>query len=126
MGTYIMLSSLFLPLHPTFSLDASSDDMTRIWIALVGIAAPVLVMWSRVQLGVHTPAQTLVGAALGVAKAYIWFTAWNGTTLVFGPSLAFEQAGSARSVLQDGLRNSLGVRIDSIIGQTEARLLGSI
>ncbi|SPO20427.1 uncharacterized protein UTRI_00827_B [Ustilago trichophora] len=130
MGTYIVLSSLLLPLHPSLSLGSSSllgnaaasDNMTRIWIALVGVVAPVLVMWSRVRLGVHTPAQTLVGAALGVAKACIWFTAWNGTQLLFG---SHSTIGS-NSVLQDGLRNTVSVRVDSLIAQTEARMWRTI
>ncbi|SAM59043.1 uncharacterized protein UBRO_01122 [Ustilago bromivora] len=125
MGIYIMLSALFLPLHPTFSLDSSSDNVARIWIGLVGIAAPVLVMWSRVRLGVHTPAQTLVGAALGVAKACIWFTAWNGTNLLLGSSSSFDRAASTHSVLHNGLKDWIGARVDWIISQTEARLFGS-
>lgn len=101
------------------------DGMTSIWIALVGVAAPVLVMWSRVRLGVHTPAQTLVGAALGVFKACLWFTAWNGTHVLFGSGPTFGDP-SSRSVLQNGLKDSLGVRVDSLIGRYETQLFGLI
>jgi len=101
------------------------DGMTQIWIALVGVAAPVLVMWSRVQLGVHTPAQTIVGAALGVFKACLWFTAWNGTQVLFGSGSNFGDP-SSRSVLQNGLKDSLGVRGDALIGHFETKLFGLI
>ncbi|EST06663.1 Phosphatidic acid phosphatase type 2/haloperoxidase [Kalmanozyma brasiliensis GHG001] len=128
MGTYILLSSLLLPLHPSLHLGsgaAARDNMAHIWIALVGVVAPVLVMWSRVQLGVHTPAQTLVGAALGVVKACLWFTAWNGTQVVFGTSPTIGDATSA-SVARNGLRTIIGARVDPLIAQTEARVLGAI
>lgn len=133
MGTYIVLSSLLLPLHPSLSLSnsflahdaASTDSMTRLWIALVGVVGPVLVMWSRVRLGVHTPAQTLVGAALGVAKACLWFTAWNGTQVVFGSHSTLGLA-SSHSMLRDGLKDSIGVRVDALIAQTEAQVWRTI
>lgn len=127
MGTYIVLSSLLLPLHPSIPVGSgtASDSMTRIWLALVGAVAPVLVMWSRVRLGVHTPAQTLVGAALGIVKACIWFTAWNGLETLFGSGTAFD-IGTSRSVLNVGLKDTVGVRVDSLIQQAEARLFGSI
>lgn len=128
MGTYILLSSLLLPLHPSLHLGsgaAARDGMAYIWIALVGVVAPVLVMWSRVQLGVHTPAQTLVGAALGVVKACIWFTAWNGTQVVFESGPAFSDATSA-SVLRNGLKRIISARLDPLIAQTEAKVLGAM
>lgn len=134
MGTYIVLSSLLLPQHPSLSLGSSavlgtasaSDNMTRVWIALVGLVAPVLVMWSRVRLGVHTPAQTLVGAALGVAKACIWFTAWNGTQLFSSSHTTFGNAWGSNSVVRNGLKDTVGVRVDSLIAQTEATLLSAL
>jgi dolichyldiphosphatase len=126
MGTYIMLSSLLLPLHPSLILDRTStqsDQMVRIWLALIGVAAPVLVMWSRVRLGVHTRAQTLVGAALGVVKAIVWFTLWNGTQIMTGTSSApVLDAATFPSTLQVGLRATVGTRIDSLIRHTEATL----
>ncbi len=133
MGTYIVLSSLILPLHPSISHgsrllgghESASDGMVRIWLALFGFVAPVLVMWSRVRLGVHTPAQTFVGAALGVVKACVWFTAWNGTTMVFGSASPLDAASSS-SVLQNGLKDTVGVRVDSLIHQVESKVFGSI
>ncbi|GAK61920.1 uncharacterized protein PAN0_001c0115 [Moesziomyces antarcticus] len=126
MGTYIVLSSLLLPLHPSLVLDRTStqsDQMVRIWLALLGVAAPVLVMWSRVRLGVHTRAQTLVGAALGVAKAIIWFTLWNGTHIITGTNSASAfDAAMSPSTLQVGLKATVGTRIDSLIRHTEAAL----
>lgn len=129
MGMYMILSSLCLPLHSSIPWSskrwadsaAESDSMTRIWIVLVGFAAPALVMWSRVRLGVHTPAQTLAGAALGVAKACLWFIAWNGTVLVFGSSFASDEAWF-RFTLRNGLKNTVGAPMDAVIGETEARL----
>ena len=129
MGTYILLSSLLLPLHPSLSLSSNSvtgdaaslDNMTRVWIALVGAVAPALVMWSRVRLGVHTPEQTLAGAALGFAKACLWFTAWNGSQLVLGTSASTRSFWST-SVLHDGLKATIGVRGDALIAQIEANL----
>ncbi|KAI8384225.1 PAP2 superfamily-domain-containing protein [Radiomyces spectabilis] len=35
------------------------------------------VIWSRVRLRHHTPAQVLVGTLLGISMAYIWFTLWD-------------------------------------------------
>lgn len=130
MGTYIFLSSLLLPLHPSLSLDSSStsggpaslDGMTRVWIALIGVVAPVLVMWSRVRLGVHTPSQTLAGACLGVTKACLWFTAWNGTQIFIDTRSSIDDAASS-SILRNGLRNTVGVRVDSWIAQVEANLV---
>ncbi|PWY97243.1 PAP2-domain-containing protein, partial [Testicularia cyperi] len=88
MGTYILLSSLLLPLHPSLAISQADNSttyqMTRIWLALFGVAAPLLVMWSRVRLGVHTRAQTIAGAALGIAKACLWFVVWNGTASLSG------------------------------------------
>ncbi|CDW98737.1 hypothetical protein [Sporisorium scitamineum] len=130
MGTYLVLASLLLPLHPSLSLSsnavtgeaASLDSMTRVWIALVGAVGPVLVMWSRVRLGVHTPAQTWAGAALGVAKGCIWFTAWNGTDLVLGTESSSSNALSTW-ILHNGLKDTVGVRVDALIAQAEANSL---
>lgn len=112
MGTYIMLTSLLLPLHPSISLGSQShDDMTRLWLALLGIAAPIAVMWSRVRLGVHTPEQTVAGAALGVFNACISFLAWNGTMQLFGTM------GNTESLLAVGLRQRIGVPVDDFISR---------
>ncbi|GAC99493.1 hypothetical protein PHSY_007095 [Pseudozyma hubeiensis SY62] len=95
--------------------------MTRVWIALIGVVAPVLVMWSRVRLGVHTPSQTLAGACLGVTKACLWFTAWNGIQIFLDtPSSQHDTAST--SILRDGLKNTVGVRVDSWIAQAEVSL----
>lgn len=132
MGAYILLSSLYLPLHPSLSLGSGSstlqasavlDSMTRIWIGLVGVVVPVLVMWSRVRLGVHTPAQTLAGSALGVANACFWFTAWNGVQWLFSDNSTLNRNRVAStSILRDGLKHTLGVRVDVLITHTEALL----
>ncbi|SNX84133.1 uncharacterized protein MEPE_02841 [Melanopsichium pennsylvanicum] len=132
MGTYIVLLSLFLPLHPSLSLastflegdSAASDKMVRSWMAIIGFVTPVLVMWSRVRLGVHTPAQTLAGAALGVAKACIWFTVWNGTQLLFCSDSS--TPWSSGMVLRSGLKDLIGVRADSMIANTEAHVLKAL
>lgn len=39
---------------------------------------PLLVMWSRVKLGLHTPEQTYAGAAIGISMALVFWTTWNG------------------------------------------------
>lgn len=91
--------------------------MTRTWLAVMGVTAPIAVMWSRVRLGVHTPEQTVAGAALGVFNAMISFLAWNGTTQVFGGNQS-----SHHGLVALGLRHSIGVPVDEMISRWLAKL----
>lgn len=65
-------------------------------------AAPPVVMWSRVRLGLHTPAQCLVGATLGVTCALVATAVWSG----LGPHA--------------GLAQTLAPRGDDLLRQLEA------
>lgn len=59
---------------------SSSSSMGWLERALVLAAAGisgVSVIWSRVQLGHHTPAQVMVGATIGSVMAYGWYAVWT-------------------------------------------------
>jgi dolichyldiphosphatase len=71
-------------------------------------ATPPVVMWSRVRLGLHTPAQCLVGATLGVACALFATVLWTG----FGSHA--------------GLAQRLAPRGDHILRQLESNVRGHI
>lgn len=105
-GTYLSLSSLFLPLHPrvTSLIPFYSSIMaplgpgaieprfwrsftshwgqrlTRIAMAAFFVAGAWSVCWSRIRLGHHTRAQVFVGASLGSAVALAWLCLWLGVT----------------------------------------------
>ena len=124
MGTYILLCSLMLPLHPSLpSSRAGSESATRAWLTILAIGTPVTVMWSRVRLGVHTPAQTLAGAALGIFKGCLWFTLWNGTEKSLGIRLGDGQHGWTGAISAGGFAEHVGVPVDSFISSVESSLL---
>ena len=102
-GTYLSLSSLFLPLHrrvtslipfysrfaplgpgaiePSFwrgSVSHWGERLTRIAFASFFLTGAASVCWSRVRLGHHTRAQVLAGIALGSTVAVIWLGLWLG------------------------------------------------
>lgn len=62
---------IYLLLHTCTSPYASLP------IILPSLLVPPLVMWSRIRLGLHTPAQTIAGAALGITTAWIASYAWQ-------------------------------------------------
>lgn len=55
----------------------------RLLVPLIA-ATPPTVMWSRVKLGLHTPAQCAVGASLGTLAALALTLAWRGAGAAFG------------------------------------------
>lgn len=103
-GTYLSLSSLFLPLHPRvtslipfYSLFLSplgpgavepsfwrhflthwGERVTRISMAIFFLAGAGSVCWSRVRLGHHTRAQVIAGISLGSTVAVCWLVLWLG------------------------------------------------
>ncbi|KAK0525522.1 hypothetical protein OC834_005138 [Tilletia horrida] len=124
MGLYLCLSFLLLPLHPSVPVPSaltkpmpasSSASEATIWsdlsvraaYALCSSAIPAVVIWSRVALGLHTPAQCAVGALLGAFNAVTLFTTWNGLR-VWGlselplPAVAVNGIGSTVGVWADG------------------------
>ncbi|PWN53648.1 hypothetical protein IE53DRAFT_383822 [Violaceomyces palustris] len=122
MGTYILFCSILLPLHPAFlSVTSSgtsnhavlSETATRAWISVFSIMAPVGVMWSRVKLGVHTPNQTYAGAALGILKAFLWFTLWNGVSAWTAGNLLDSLRGD--DLIHVGLGARYGHSLDKFI-----------
>ena len=53
----------------------------RWWVGLLGLGAALLVMASRVYLGVHYPTDTLMGALLGVLVSWaVWLLARRGAS----------------------------------------------
>ncbi|KAL9934027.1 hypothetical protein V8E36_007109 [Tilletia maclaganii] len=142
MGFYLTLCFLLLPLHPsvpvpsaltsspaitsTFSALSGSSDLNdyaiRTSYALASLTFPAVVIWSRVALGLHTPAQCAVGALLGVFNATVLFTAWNGLRTWTGSSWSF--VGSALpDVLMNGIGSTFGLWADELIktGEEAAR-----
>lgn len=104
-GTYLSLSSLFLPLHPrvislipfySFIAPLSpsavepsfwrnflahwGERATRMGMAVFFLAGTGSVCWSRVRLGHHTRAQVIAGISLGSAVAICWLVLWLGVT----------------------------------------------
>jgi membrane-associated phospholipid phosphatase len=70
MGTYL---SLALFCYPSY-LDANH----RLLIMPALLALPPAIMYSRVRLGVHTPAQCIVGGILGATNAVFCTAMWQG------------------------------------------------
>jgi len=72
---YILLSCLYLPLHP--SVPASPALRVTLLVLIAPCSTPILV--SRVLLGHHTWLQVAVGTICGMAFAIGWFIMWiNG------------------------------------------------
>ncbi|KDN44361.1 PAP2-domain-containing protein [Tilletiaria anomala UBC 951] len=71
----------------------------------LGLLLPPAVMWSRVHLGLHTPTQTLAGAALGASTAAAAFLLWHG-------------GGSAYTT---GVRDAVVRRVDPLVRSVHAR-----
>lgn len=70
MGTYL---SLALYCNPSY-LDANHRLLTIPAL----LALPPAIMYSRVRLGVHTPAQCIVGGILGITNAVACTAMWQG------------------------------------------------
>lgn len=92
---------------------------TTSWPLTLALAAfPPLVMWSRVQLGVHTPRQVVVGGILGFTSALVIWAQWNG----HWPSIS-DAARIGHSAA--GWRNSTPViRFDAWVAGLKRRVLG--
>jgi dolichyldiphosphatase len=72
LATYIILASLYLPLHPSFSSEnvRLSPLITTPWA--------IAVVMSRVWLGHHTWPQVFAGASYGLILASVLFGLWRG------------------------------------------------
>lgn len=74
LATYILLASMFLPVHPSFP----SNINVSLLAPCVALPWAVAVVSSRVWLGHHTVPQVIAGASYGVALASVWFGLWSG------------------------------------------------
>ncbi|KAF8902102.1 hypothetical protein CPB84DRAFT_1729284 [Gymnopilus junonius] len=72
-ATYILLASLYLPIHPSLGPVLAS----RILPPLITLPWAVAIVMSRVWLGHHTWPQVFVGSSYGVAFASVWFSMWT-------------------------------------------------
>ncbi|PWN45725.1 PAP2-domain-containing protein [Ceraceosorus guamensis] len=88
---------------------ALPKDYFPLQVGVILIAPTV--MWSRVQLGLHTPAQTLAGAALGTVSALSLSVLWHGTNASAGPAW-----------LSDGLSTVLVPSTDRWLTQIEGTI----
>lgn len=130
MGLYLCLSFLLLPLHPSVPVPSAlksppptsdlptdaSDLPVRLAYAIVSLSVPAVVMWSRVALGLHTPAQCAAGALLGTVNALTLFTSWNGLRSFGLPTSASSWFPHS---LWTGLGNSFGAWADDLIKTAE-------
>lgn len=73
-GAYILLASLYLPIHPSFPGDWR---ITRVLPPLFCVPCASLIAASRYWLGHHTLPQIGAGVALGLVMTTFWFTAWT-------------------------------------------------
>ncbi|KAN0060200.1 hypothetical protein ACQY0O_007529 [Thecaphora frezii] len=115
MGSYLLFCLASQPQPEAWTTTAA--------LATLYVGLPVAVMWSRVRLGVHTPAQTVAGAALGVVKAGLWFTAWYGVSDVLGWKVE-GSGGFWTDLIGPGVGRTVGVPLDAWINRWERRLLG--
>ncbi len=72
LATYIILASLYLPLHPSFPSSVNvrlSPMITTPWA--------IAVVMSRVWLGHHTWPQVIAGASYGLILASVLFGLWR-------------------------------------------------
>ncbi|KAE8250654.1 hypothetical protein A4X13_0g4519 [Tilletia indica] len=129
MGLYLSLCFLLLPLHPSIPVPSAltnpppssstsssgliSDLGVRMGYAAFTAMFPAIVIWSRIALGLHTPAQCGVGALLGAFNAVVLFTGWNGMR-VWGLDNGFVPA-----VLQEGVGSTFGIWADAWIKTLE-------
>jgi dolichyldiphosphatase len=80
---YILLSCLYLPLHP--SVPSSPALRMTLLVLVVPCSTPILL--SRVSLGHHTWLQVAVGTIYGMAFALGWFIMWFKSLNVYGQVL---------------------------------------
>ncbi|CAD6892457.1 unnamed protein product [Tilletia controversa] len=125
MGLYLSLCFVLLPLHPSVPVPSAltnpspaspsssgstnglvSDLSVRLGYAAFAAMFPAVVIWSRIALGLHTPAQCGVGALLGAFNAVLLFTGWNGMR-VWGVG-----EGTVPGFLLDGVGSTFGVWAD--------------
>ncbi|KAE9396060.1 PAP2-domain-containing protein [Gymnopus androsaceus JB14] len=72
-ATYILLASLYLPIHRTLP----QSWITRIGPPLVVLPWATVIALSRIWLGHHTLAQVSVGCTFGFVFALSWFAMWT-------------------------------------------------
>lgn len=98
-----LVGLLVAPLSPTSDLLAYRSLLVPLLLA-----SPPLIMWSRVKLGLHTPEQCMVGAALGFVNTLLLSLLWRGI-------------GS-----WVGLRGDVAPRVDEVIQHLEDTLRGKL
>ncbi|KAJ3856021.1 DnaJ domain-containing protein [Lentinula lateritia] len=79
-ATYILLSSLYLPIHYTLP----QHWTTRIVPPLIVLPWAALIALSRIWLGHHTLAQVSVGCSFGFGFAWLWFYLWTEALNKYG------------------------------------------
>jgi dolichyldiphosphatase len=92
-GVYLSLCIARLKPHPRFlphllSRRGDSNDFSlpiRALLTAAVLYGAVSVMWSRVRLGHHTPAQVIGGASVGGSLACICFWVWQTTLSSYAP-----------------------------------------
>ncbi|KDR81596.1 hypothetical protein GALMADRAFT_59207, partial [Galerina marginata CBS 339.88] len=72
-ATYILLASIYLPIHSTFR----PGLMFRILPPLITLPWAVTIVMSRVWLGHHTWLQVFAGSSYGIVLALVWFKLWT-------------------------------------------------
>lgn len=100
--------------------------VTRIWLAIFSFSLPLLVIWSRIRLGVHTRAQCLVGGALGCALACACWALWTGVASGVASGGVFENGLGSGSGFGSGLGLRVwGTRLDNALYAGVQDALGS-
>ncbi|KAJ3936856.1 MAG: hypothetical protein NXY57DRAFT_983912 [Lentinula lateritia] len=79
-ATYILLASLYLPIHHTLP----QHWTTRIVPPLIVLPWAGLIALSRIWLGHHTLAQVSVGCSFGFGFAWLWFYLWTEALNKYG------------------------------------------
>lgn len=122
MGIYFSLSSLLLPFHPSIQPSQSYEPLLRSTLTCLGLSIPILVIWSRIKLGLHTRLQCLAGFTLGLALAFTLFLVWNGYE-----SLNFRAGGGLESLKGTGLIESgIGIKVEEVLDPWLKSFVGQV
>ncbi|KZT74977.1 PAP2-domain-containing protein [Daedalea quercina L-15889] len=82
-ATYIILSCLYLPIHPTLP----SSPLTRVLPIVISIPWAATIVVSRIWLGHHTLPQVIAGCACGLVLAPLWFRLWTHGANEYGRAI---------------------------------------